>query len=54
VLAEGVERYEEYRWLRGQGCRLFQGFWFAQPLDPQAFVAFAADPRALAERLIKP
>jgi len=53
VLAEGVERAEEYRWLRGEGCRLFQGFWFAEPLDPAGFVAFAADRAALAERLLK-
>jgi EAL domain-containing protein (putative c-di-GMP-specific phosphodiesterase class I) len=31
VLAEGVERAEEYRWLRDQGIDLFQGYYFARP-----------------------
>jgi len=48
VLAEGVERPEEYRWLRQEGCRLFQGYLFAEPLEPAAFAAFAADPGRLA------
>ena len=42
VLAEGVEDVEEYRWLHRAGCRLFQGYYFAEPLDPAAFVAFAS------------
>lgn len=31
VLAEGVEREEEYRWLAGEGVDLFQGYYFAYP-----------------------
>ena len=31
VLAEGVERYEEYAWLRGHDIDLFQGYYFAKP-----------------------
>jgi len=31
VLAEGVEREEEYRWLAGEGIDLFQGYYFAYP-----------------------
>lgn len=50
VLAEGVERFEEYAWLRRHGCTLFQGYWFARPLAPDAFVAFARD-RAAIERM---
>ncbi|HBX38041.1 MAG TPA: diguanylate phosphodiesterase [Pseudohongiella sp.] len=31
VLAEGVERREEYQWLKGAGVDLFQGYYFARP-----------------------
>ncbi|OGT74810.1 MAG: diguanylate phosphodiesterase [Gammaproteobacteria bacterium RIFCSPLOWO2_02_FULL_57_10] len=31
VLAEGVERHEEYVWLRQHGVDLFQGYYFARP-----------------------
>jgi blue light- and temperature-responsive anti-repressor len=31
VIAEGVETEREYRWLRGQGLTLFQGYLFAPP-----------------------
>jgi EAL domain-containing protein (putative c-di-GMP-specific phosphodiesterase class I) len=31
VVAEGVETVDEYRWLRAQGVRLFQGYLFAKP-----------------------
>lgn len=31
VLAEGVERREEYHWLRSAGVDLFQGYYFAYP-----------------------
>lgn len=44
VLAEGVERAEEYIWLRDQGIDLFQGYYFARPgfehlpeVDPALF-----------------
>lgn len=43
VLAEGVERPEEYAWLRRHGCDLFQGFYFSRPLEAAAFPAFARD-----------
>ncbi len=42
VLAEGVERHEEYAWLRQHGCELFQGYYFARPLDYESLIAFAA------------
>lgn len=41
VLAEGVENYEEYAWLRQHGCRYFQGFYFSKPLDHQNFIEFS-------------
>ena len=31
ILAEGVEREEEYRWLAHEGIDLFQGYYFAYP-----------------------
>lgn len=51
VLAEGVERAEEVAWLHRAGCRHFQGYYFAAPLDAASFAAFARDRRALAQRL---
>ena len=44
VLAEGVERAEEFIWLREQGIDLYQGYYFARPgfehlpeVDPALF-----------------
>jgi EAL domain-containing protein (putative c-di-GMP-specific phosphodiesterase class I) len=51
VLAEGVERAEEYRWLRAAGCHLFQGFYFAPPMEADAFAAFVRDDDRLAALL---
>lgn len=31
IVAEGVETYREYEWLRERGVRYFQGFLFARP-----------------------
>lgn len=47
VLAEGVESADEYRWLRAQGCQHFQGYYFARPLTPAGFRAFARDVQTL-------
>jgi EAL domain-containing protein (putative c-di-GMP-specific phosphodiesterase class I)/GGDEF domain-containing protein len=43
VLAEGVETWDEYAWLRRHGCTLFQGFYFSKPLTSKAFLSFAQD-----------
>lgn len=43
VLAEGVETAAEFSWLRAQGCRFFQGYYFARPLAPEDFVPFVSD-----------
>jgi EAL domain-containing protein (putative c-di-GMP-specific phosphodiesterase class I)/GGDEF domain-containing protein len=48
VLAEGIERREEYDWLRRHGCTLFQGFYFAQPLEADAFTGFVRNRTHLA------
>lgn len=44
LLAEGVEKKEEYLWLKAQGIDLFQGYYFAKPafeqlvcVDPMLF-----------------
>ena len=31
LIAEGVEKAEEYEWLRRSGISLFQGYYFARP-----------------------
>ncbi len=51
VLAEGVERREEYVWLRQHGCHLFQGYYFSPPLEQAAFVALAENPAGLVNKL---
>jgi len=54
VLAEGVERREEYDWLRRHGCAHFQGYYFAPPLDAEMFQAFVRDGEQLERRLGSP
>lgn len=48
VLAEGVETMEQVETLRAMGCRLFQGFVFARPLDSEDFLRTITDPAWLA------
>jgi EAL domain-containing protein (putative c-di-GMP-specific phosphodiesterase class I) len=43
MMAEGVEKPEEYLWLRRAGVNFFQGFYFAEP-------AFEALPEVARER----
>ena len=40
VVAEGVEREEEYLLLQSLGCDQIQGFWIAKPLDQQQLLKF--------------
>ncbi len=42
MIAEGVEKAEEYQWLRSLGVNIFQGYYFARP-------AFEALPEVAAE-----
>ena len=53
VLAEGLETAAEYAWLRAHGCELFQGYYFARPLDSDTFLEFARDTDTLC-RLLQP
>ena len=46
-LAEGVETEGEYVFLRSNGCRLAQGFWFAHPGPAAQVEAFARQPGGL-------
>jgi Amt family ammonium transporter len=51
VLAEGIERPEEYSWLRRHGCHQFQGFYFSPPLSAAEFVAFVDNAAGLTPKL---
>jgi Amt family ammonium transporter len=53
VLAEGVETAAEYQWLRAQGCRFFQGYYFALPMSSAHFVDFVRDPAPLKDLLAR-
>nr|WP_277347511.1 EAL domain-containing protein [Wenzhouxiangella sp. XN79A] len=40
TVAEGVERGAQVEFLREQGCDAIQGYWFARPLEVEAFETF--------------
>ena len=42
TIAEGVEREEQVRFLRDEGCRVVQGFLFSRPLDADALAKWWA------------
>lgn len=44
VLAEGVEEKAQCRLLSGQGCHLFQGYYFAKPMPYGEFEVFLQQP----------
>lgn len=47
VLAEGTETREEVETLRGLGCNMFQGYFFAKPLAGEDFIRTVKDPEWL-------
>ncbi len=51
VLAEGVENAQEFAWLRTQGCRHFQGYYFSPPLEAAVFLQFVREGGRLSQLL---
>jgi len=43
VTAEGIETLEQERFLREHDCDIGQGYYFAKPMDPKAFVTFVKE-----------
>ncbi len=43
VVAEGIETVEQEAFLRKYKCDIGQGYYFARPMDAEAFVAFAKE-----------
>ncbi len=37
VIAEGVEKEEQYRLLKELGCDIIQGYYFSKPVPPEKF-----------------
>ncbi len=40
VVAEGIETFEQEEFLRKHDCDIGQGYYFARPMDTEAFIAF--------------
>jgi EAL domain-containing protein (putative c-di-GMP-specific phosphodiesterase class I) len=49
IVAEGIESQAQARWFSSLGCQYGQGFYFAEPLDPDDVGAYLADHRDVAE-----
>ncbi len=43
VVGEGIETREQFEFLRRHGCDLAQGFFFSEPLPPEAFRAWVVN-----------
>lgn len=39
VIAEGVENSDQVAWLKANGCRFVQGYYFGKPLDAEQFLS---------------
>ena len=44
VVAEGIEKREQYELLRERECDLMQGYWMSHPLTAGEFSALLAQP----------
>lgn len=42
VVAEGVEKIDQFSYLRNEGCAKFQGYYFSPPLDARGLEAYIA------------
>ena len=47
IIVEGVENSEQAEFLKNQGCRYAQGFYFYRPMDLKVFEALASDEQLL-------
>lgn len=45
VIAEGVERLAQAKWLQQRGCDQVQGFYYAKPLSAEQLTEFTRDPK---------
>lgn len=43
VVAEGVETVEQEQLLKSLGCEMVQGYYYAKPMEPLAFIEFAQE-----------
>ncbi|MGZ7078863.1 MAG: EAL domain-containing protein, partial [Thermoanaerobaculia bacterium] len=48
TIAEGVETEEQFEFLRGNDCRLMQGYLISRPVPPEAIVQMFAARRSSA------
>ena len=39
-LAEGVESYEQYQFLKDIGCEIIQGYYFSKPISKKEFLDY--------------
>lgn len=49
LIAEGVETEEQLEFLRREGCRQIQGYYFSKPLSPEAALGYMKDHYAAAQ-----
>jgi sensor c-di-GMP phosphodiesterase-like protein len=43
VIAEGIETCEQENFLRKHECDVGQGYYFAKPMDGEAFITFVQE-----------
>lgn len=51
VIAEGVETADQLEFLRSEGCKLIQGYFFSKPLPPEQALAFMLEHNFAGEAL---